>query len=245
MQTRARWTSIACLAAVALASVASPVQAQRAAEPPPFPSILSSGEHVARVAPDVAWIDVVAETRAKTPREAQALNAAAMTAVQQKLGSAGVPAGALRTRGLDLRPEFDYANGKQTLREYVAINTLELRIEPLDRVGELIDLAVNAGAARVDGFRVDVKRRAELEREALRHAVEDARRRAEAMVAGAGRTLGPVLRMEASVPEPPGPRPFTRMAMAAAAPPPPQTPVSAGEVEVRASVRVVFAIGEP
>ena len=228
--------------AAALAALSWPASAQGVADRPSFPGISTSGTHILRVAPDVAWVDVVTESRAKTPRDAQKLNAAAMTAVQEKLASAGIGAAALRTRGLDLRPEYDFVNGKQSLREYVAVNTLEVRIEPLERVGEIIDLAVNAGATRVDNLRVDVKRRDELEREALKHAVEDARRRAEAMAAGAGRTLGPVVRMEAAVPDAPEPRPF-RMAMAAAAPPP-QTPVSAGEVEVRASVTVLFAFGE-
>ena len=229
--------------AAALAALSLPASAQVVADRSPFPGISTSGTHVLRVAPDVAWIDVVTESRAKTPRDAQKLNAAAMTAVQETLAAAGIGAAALRTRGLDLRPEYDFVNGKQSLREYVAVNTLEVRVEPLERAGEIIDLAINAGATRVDNLRVDVKRRDELEREALKHAVEDARRRAEAMAAGAGRMLGAVVRMEAAIPEAPEPRAF-RMAMAAAAAPPPQTPVSAGEVEVRASVTVLFAFGE-
>ena len=56
-----------------------------------------------------------------------------MTAVQQRLAGGGIAADALRTRGLDLRPEFDYANGKQALREYVAVNTLEVRVDAIDR----------------------------------------------------------------------------------------------------------------
>ena len=151
----------------------------------------------------------------------------------------------MRTRGLDLRPEYDYNNGKQTLREYVAVNTLEVRVDAIDRVGELVDLAVNAGGSRVDNLRFDVKRRAELEREALKRAVEAARSRAEAMAAGAGRTLGSVLRIsdQPSADEP-EPRPMMRMAMAAPAPAPAPTPVAVGELEVRAHVTVVFALGE-
>jgi hypothetical protein len=232
--------------AVWLTAIGAPVvSAQVPVDRPPGPVIVTSGEHVIRIAPDVAVVQVVTEARAKAPREAQRLNAAAMTAVQQKLGAAGIASEAMQTRGLDLRPEFDYANGRQTLREYVAVNTLEVRVDALERLGELIDLAVGAGASRVDNLRFDLKRRAELERDALKRAVEVARLRAEAMAAGAGRTLGPVLRIaDEQAPRGPEPRPMVRMAAAESAMPAPPTPIAAGELEVRARVTVTYGLGE-
>jgi uncharacterized protein YggE len=229
-------SAVLVLAMARVAAAQAPVDAALG------PAIVTAGQHVIRVAPDIAFVQVVTEARAKAPRDAQRLNAAAMTAVQQKLAGAGVAAEAMQTRGLDLRPEFDYVNGRQSLREYVAMNTLEVRVEAIDRLGELIDLAVAAGAARVDNLRFDVKRRAELERDALKRAVEAARLRAEAMAAGAGRTLGAVLRIADDVPWFPEPRPAFRMAAAEAAAAAPPTPVAVGELEVRARVTVTYAL---
>ncbi len=65
-----------------------------------------------------------------------------MAAVLAKIKGAGLPADAIRTSGYDLQPEFDYNNGKQTLRGYVARNTVEVRVDDIGRVGEILDLAV-------------------------------------------------------------------------------------------------------
>ena len=56
----------------------------------------------------------------------------------------------------------------------MARNTVEVRVDTVDRVGELLEIAVGSGATTVGGIRFDLKDRAKLEREALRLAVADA-----------------------------------------------------------------------
>jgi hypothetical protein len=234
--------SVSCAAPGA--ALAQPLDAAR----PPAPSdvVVTSGEHVMRVAPDVAYVTVVAESRSKAPREAQRLTAETMAAVQQRLKTAGLAEAAMQTRAVDLQPEYDYAEGRQLLRGYVARNTLEVRVGGVARVAEVIDAAVAAGASRVEGLRFDLEKRDELEREALTRAVQDAVKRAAAIAAGAGRAVGAIVRIEdGRVPAAPEPRPIvaSRMAMAeavAAAPPP--TPIQAGELEVSARVTVVVRL---
>ena len=119
------------------------------------------GEGVVKRAPDRAWVTIAAESRAKTPGEAQKLNADAMSAVMQKLKGVGLPAEAIRTAAYELRPEFDYANNRQTLRGYVARNAVEVRVDDLPKLGEVLDVAVGAGATSVSGIRFDLKDRSE------------------------------------------------------------------------------------
>src|SRR5262245_55903067 len=138
------------------------------------------GEGVLEVAPDRAWITITAESRAGSPREAQKRNSEAMAPVLDKLKAAGVPADAIKTIGYDLQQEWDYVNNRRVSRGYVARNTIDVRVDPVDRVGELLEIAVGSGATSVGGIRFDLKDRAKLEREALRMAVEDARGRADA-----------------------------------------------------------------
>ena len=154
---------------------------------------------------------IAAESRSKNSAEAQRQNAEAMTAVLQKIQQAGVPKDAIRTIGYELQPEFDYANGRQTFRGYVARNTVEVRLDDIDRVGAVIDAAGSGGATSIGGIRFDVRNREALERDALRQAVADARARADAAAAGAGRTIDRVVRIEeGGVPD--IPRPMMRMA---------------------------------
>jgi hypothetical protein len=228
-------------------AVASPAAAQPTPTVPPpaaeGPTVIASGEGAVKRAPDRAWIQVSAESRARSPREAQKLNADVMSAVLQKLRAARLPEDAIQTRGYDLQPEYDYVSGKQVLRAYVARNTVEVRVDELPRVGELLDIAVSSGATSVGNIRFDLKDRASAERDALRLAVEDARRRADAAAGGAGMRVERVVRIqEHRIGEIPPPRPMVAMAgmrQAEMAAPP---PIEAGELEIRASVTLVAAI---
>jgi hypothetical protein len=221
------------------ASAAAPQGAQAAAAAATGTDlVVTVGEGLVRAVPDRATVTLTAEARAKSPREAQRQNAQAMTAVQQALRGAGLAETAVRTRAYELQPEFDYRDGKQALRGYLARNSIEVRLDDVGRVGEIIDLAVGSGATSVGDIQFELADRAAREREALRLAVVDARARAEAMAAGLGRALAAVVRVEeqgAVETPPPMPRAMAMRAeaMAASAPAPPVAP---GEVELRARV---------
>ena len=230
------------LAVVLTLAAALPAAAQTAAPAVADPSVIvTTGEGVVKLAPDRAWVSVAAETRARSPRDAQRANAEAMSAVLDKLKGAGLPADAIRTSGYDLQPEFDYANGKQTLRGYVARNAVEVRVDDIGRVGEILDGAVGSGATSVSGVRFDLKDRAAAEREALRRAVADARGRADAAASGANLRVDRVVRIEEQRGFVQEPRPMVMMRQAAtsmeAAP-----PITPGELEIRAIVTMTASI---
>ncbi len=212
-----------------------------AQEPPSPPVVVTTGEAVVKMAPDRAFVTIAAESRARTPSEAQRQNAQAMGSVQQRLKEARLPADAIRTLGYDLHPEFEYQGGRQTLRGYLARNTIEVRLDDLARLGDVVDLAVGAGATAVSDIRFDLKNREGAEREALKRAVADARARAEAAAAGAGRSLDRVVRIEeqraVAIP-----LPRQVMALRADAAAAPETPIVAGEIEIRAQVTLTASI---
>ena len=205
------------------------------------PVIVTTGEGVVKRAPDRVWVSIAAESRAKSPRDAQRANADAMNAVLATLKTLGLSGDVVRTSGYDLQPEYDYANGRQTLRDYVARNMVEVRIDDMTRAGDVLDAAVGSGATSVSGIRFDLKDRAGAEREALRLAVEDARARANAAASGAGVRVERVIRIEeqrVTIPEP-RPMPMVRtMAMQADA----ATPITPGELEIRATVTMTSAV---
>lgn len=221
----------------------SPALAQDAPGTAPLvPTIITNGEATIRRAPDQAFVTVAVETRAKTPREAQQQNADAMTSVQQRVTTAGLPRDAVRTTGYTIQQEFDFANGRRTPRGYLARNGLELRVDAVEKVGDLLDALVEGGATSVTGVRFDLKDRAAAEREALRLAVVDARARADALAAGAGRTIDRVLRIT----DAPQPRykPMADVAMMqrSVAAAPDSTPIEPGTIEIRAQIELAVAI---
>jgi uncharacterized protein len=227
---------------VIFAAIAPSVSAQTPALASEGPVVVTAGEAVVKRVPDRAWVQITAESRARNPREAQKLNADAMSAVLQKLKDAGLAADALQTRGYDLQPDYDYNNGRQTIRGYVARNTVEVRVDDLPRVGEIVDMAVTAGATSVGGVRFDLKDKQAAEREALRLAVEDARRRAEAAAGGAGMKVERIIRIEEQrvVITPPRPAMMAMRAEASQAAGAP--PLEAGELELRGAVTLTATI---
>ena len=220
---------------------AAPLSAQT--PEPRGPVIVTSGEGVVKQAPDRVWVTIAAEARARSPREAQRANAEAMSAVMARLKGAGLAADAIRTVAVDLQPEFDYNNGRQTLRGYVARNTIEVRVDDIARVGEILDLAVGSGATSVSGVRFDIKDRDRVEREALRLAVVDARARAEAAAAGANLRLGEVVRIEEQramvAPQRPVMMAMRQSAEGMAAD---QTAIAPGELEIRSTVTMTVSV---
>jgi hypothetical protein len=220
-----------------------PVHAQ-AQQPVPVqsePVVVVSGEGTVVAVPDRAWITISAESRAPSPREAQRRNAEVMRPVQDKLRGAGVPADAIRTVSYDVQYEWDFVSGKRVGRGYVARNTIEVRVDTIDRVGDLLEIAVGAGATSLGGVRFDLKDQSRLEREALRLAVADARLKAEAAAAGAGRAIDRIVRIdEQGVVMPPMPVRAVREAAQLAADSAP--PISAGQTEIRARVTLTAAL---
>jgi uncharacterized protein YggE len=214
----------------------APVVAAAQQQPRPEPVVVTTGEGLVQAVPDRAWVNITAESRASSPREAQKRNADAMTPVQAKLRAAGIPEDAIKTIAYDLQQEWDFVNNRRVSRGYVARNTIEVRVDAIDRVGEVLEISVGSGATAVGGIRFDLKDRVKLEREALRLAVADARAKAEAAAAGAGQSIARVMRIEEQGMVSRPPMPYLRevaslQSDAAAAP-----PISAGQMELRAQV---------
>jgi uncharacterized protein len=226
--------SLAMIVVVLLsASIGGAAHAQDAPAVNPLqPVVVTIGQATVIAQPDRAFVTIAAESRSRNSGEAQRQNAESMTAVLQTLQKAGVPKEAIRTIGYDLQPEFDYANGRQTFRTYVARNTVEVRLDSIDRVGAVIDAAGTGGATSIGGIRFDVRNREALERDALRQAVADARAKADAAASGAGRTIDRVIKIEeGGVPD--YPRPMMRMAPVEQAV---STPIAPSTLEIRARV---------
>jgi uncharacterized protein YggE len=202
--------------------------------------IVTSGEGLVQAAPDRAFVSIAAESRAKLPKEAQQANAQAMTAVQAKLKALGLGGDAIKTTSVDLQPEFDYQAGKQTLKGYVARNSIEVRVDAIERVGEVVDAAVGSGATSVSGVRFDLKDRDGAEKKALQLAVTDARGRADVLAQAASRAIDRIVRIDdQNVRSVPPPRPYM-MAMKSADMA--QTPVEPGQLEIRANVSLTVRL---
>lgn len=220
---------------------ASTAHAQTPPPPQEPPVIVAQGEATVRQPPDVAWVQIAVEARGARPEEARQKAADAMTAVLATLKPI-VPAPNLRTSGLAVTPEMDYTTSGSRLKGYLARNQVEARVDNLELLSKVMDASISSGATSITGLRFDVKARAQHEREALRSAVQDATDRAQAIAAGAGRSLGPIVRIQeqrlSSAPY----RVGFGGAGGGRGGQQEATPISPGEIEIRAIVVLTAAI---
>ena len=204
------------------------------------PQIIVTGEGTIKATPDQAWVSIGAESRSKVSKDAQQRNAQAMSAVLERIAAFGISKDAIKTTAIDLQMEFDYADGKQTPRGYVARNTVEIRVDDLTKLSDVLDAVVTSGATMIHGLRFDVKQREQIEAAALQAAVKNAMTKSQAIASGANRAVDRILKIEElSVGGEPMPmvRQYSMAAKADAS-----TPVAAGEIEIRALVRATIAI---
>jgi uncharacterized protein YggE len=230
------------IAAALLVGGATSASAQTPAASPPV--IVTRGEAVVKRAPDQAWLSVATETRDLRAEEARRKSAEAATAVQAALKGPGLAADAIRTTGFSLAPDMEWNNGRGTVKGYIVRNQIDVRVDDLSKLGAVID-AANATkntTLTITGPRFALKDQDAADAEALRAAVQSAMARAQAMAAGAKRTLGNIVHIEdQGGPRLPQPQPMFRMAAAGQAADV-QTPITPGEIEVRAEVSVTVEL---
>ena len=223
---------LSALLLLLLVPIAASAQQLFASEPP---VVVTTGEGLIKAVPDRAWITITAESRARNARDAQRRNADVVAPLIDKLRAAGIPAAAIRTIGYDLQQQWDYVNSRRVSRGHVARSTIDVRVDAIDRVGELLEIAVGSGATAVGDVRFDLKDRRKLELQALRMAVDDARTRADAAAAGAGRSIDRVLRIDAR-PVSGGPVPMRRFALTGERVESDAPSIAVGQLEIRAQV---------
>lgn len=228
-----------CLFTPAVAAAQTPTPSQ--------PVIVAQGASVLKVAPDQAWITVAVETRDAKAPEARRLAAVSMTSIMAALKKVGLPDDAIRTTGYSLTPDYEYANGRQRMRGFIVTNQVQVRIDDITRVAEVLDavgalsLATSSNLT-ITNLRFDLKDRSQIERDALKLAVEDALASAKAMAAGAGVALGRISRIDSMGGSPKFQEMAPMMSMQARDGAAVSTPVSPSEIEIRAAVMLTVEI---
>ena len=157
------------------------------------------GEATWTVLPDMA--DLALGVQVGGPSAAQALreNAARAVRVAQALAGLGIGQDDVQTSGVSILPRIGPPGHPGSGRApgppmagYLVSTTLTVSLRDLGRVGEVIDAAARAGGS-LRGMVMRSSDEAAERRAVLALALEDARARAEALAAAAGRELGGVL----------------------------------------------------
>lgn len=232
----------------------------------PGHSLLSiTGTATSDVSPDLAMFSAGVTTQAANASEALAENSRKMEAVISSLKRAGIADRDIQTNNLSINPVYSDPNRDammaarmtgqpymppppeqqmQKIIGYAVTNNVSVRQRDLKNFGRVIDTLVAAGANQVNGPSFSLDNPEPLLDKARAQAVRNARQRAELYAGAAGLRIVRVL----SISEGGGyyqPRMAFRgesMSMGAPPPPPPPAPMQAGELELTASVSVLYEL---
>jgi uncharacterized protein YggE len=220
-------------AVVAFAGVGRPESAGGAEKP--AGGITVTGVGTVTSVPDEASFTIGVQTQGSTAREALAANSEQMRRVIAAVKSAGVAKGDIKTQ--DVSVSANYAD-EGRIDGYSARNSVLVKVRDLAKAGGILDAATNAGANEVYGPMLSRSDEDDLQAKALRSAVEDARKKAEALADAAGVRLGRVTSITEGFSG--GPQPYyaadARLAKAEAR-------IEPGTQDSQATVTVTFAIG--
>ena len=198
--------------------------------------------------PDQAALSLTVESDGTTPGAAMNANAAEVTKVLERLKAEGVDAAAIRTAYVNVYPIRTYNpdTGEETLAGYRAQNTVTVTLKGAaiaDTAGRLLSAALEAGATSVSGPAWQLQDDTKAVAEALKQAVANARTKAEALAVAEGVGAGNVIMMNEGVVAQPSIQystdsMYARTAAGAVA----ETPISAGTLDVTASVTVTYTL---
>ena len=242
MALRNRYATAALLAALSLALVALAGcgdTSYTTAAGVAANTVTASGAGSTQAAPDTAEMSFGVTTT--SPNAKTALGDASKTAEQiaAAVKKQGIASEDIQTQDVSVYPQTVDQDGKQVITGYQASLSVRVKVRDIARLGEVISAANAAGANNIGGPSFTIDDPAPARAKAIEEAVADARKSAEAMAEAAGKSVGDVLSMSSSdVAVAPGPM-YSTSDMAGAAK---DVPIEPGQLDISASVVVVFAL---
>ncbi len=205
------------------------------------------GEGVMTVLPDQAVVRFGIVSTSSSPEEARAMNASAAAAALNEVRGLGVADNHIRVDRLQLQPERRYNPETRTYDQigFEAIRDVSVTLTDLDQLPILVARIVQSGANRLNGITYELSDRESILQEALKLAAQNARLKANLLATTLGATLGPVSQISEQgiqIPRPSFRLDEAVMMSARSDAPPNPAAFASGEMEVRATVTVVFLL---
>jgi len=244
----------ALLLSVGLAGVwlwgqlSSPAAAQTSEEAPGYSAVQTItvlGQGSVRIEPDIARVTVGVETSAETISEAVAENESEMASVMAALEAVGIAGKDIQTTNFSIQqdryPEPAVLSGSESGQApsvYRVSNMVNVTIRDLEKVGEVLDAVIEAGANSIWGVSFSLDDLGVAEADARVDAMDDAQARAEALAGLSGVSLGPVMSVSEIIGGGAVPMQAIMVERAAAG----GSAISPGELEVGYQVQVTYFI---
>ena len=150
-----------------------------------------TGKGEVYLVPDIAYIYIGVRSQADTVSDALTANNAQAQSIAGALKGFGVEDKDIQTTAFNVYPVQDYSpEGQVTRTYYVVENTIFTKVRNLQKLGEILDSVVRAGANNINGISFDVSTKDAALNEARKQAIDKARELAKSIAGESGVTLG-------------------------------------------------------
>lgn len=228
-----------------LLSTPSTAHSQETISSMPQRYITVVGEGIVNIKPDIAKTTIGVETVKASVKEASIENQAIIADVLAALKAAGIADKDMQTAGFNMYAEQmsnpDSKPEDAPQMRYHVTNQVQITIRDTEKVGEVLDAAIEAGANNSYGIEFNLDDQKSARADARTAAIENAGDRAEELAGLTGVTVGRVL----SISEVIGSNPFFGASEARAfggLGGGGGIPISVGELQLTAQVQVIYEI---
>ena len=193
MKTKLYLAAVVALLALIVSACGPTTINQQAAPPQRTVSVMGSG--MAYLVPDIAYIYVGVHTEESSAADAVKENNAQTQKVIEALRKFGIDSKDIRTTNFSIWPQerYDPLTGAPTgQKTYAVDNTVYVTVRDLDKLGDLLDTVIAAGANTVNSIQFDVADKDAALKQARADAVKDAEAKAQELASAAGLNLGEI-----------------------------------------------------
>lgn len=155
--------------------------------------ITISGEGKVTAIPDIAVVMLGMQTEKKSVADAQRENTRVMNELQNRLKALAIPPDDVTTSQYSVYPQYDWNDGRQTLRGYQVNQEVTVKIRDFDKISPVLALVGELGLNQVGGLNFSIDDPEQLRQEARISALAQAKRKAEALARAAGVRLGKIV----------------------------------------------------
>lgn len=167
----------------------------------PSNTLTSQGVATIKVMPDVIGIYFNVETNGPTAAEAKNANSKIIDKLTGAIVALGFSKDRIQTQGYNIYPWQEWIGNKYVDKGYKASHQIkiELNSSERDKIGEVIDAGVDAGALiSFINFELSRAKQNEYKAQTLKQASEDARVKAQAVAEGLGKQIGKLVSVSTS-----------------------------------------------
>ena len=164
-------------------------------------TVTVQGTSTIEATPDLISVYYNIETKGETSSEAKDKNNEILDKLKSSIVSEGFEEAELKTESFNVYPDYKWIGGERKDNGYKATHSLkiELKSEDFDKISELIDAGLNAGAGiSYINFELSKELQNEYKAQALELASKDAQIKADAIASGFGKKAGKLISVSVS-----------------------------------------------